>query len=1193
MKNKFSKVFFVIVALLAVCLLAVACNPDEQNPPDPVKYTVTYVGGTGTTGTAPTGGEYAESAKFNLPDAGTLAKPDHTFGGWSYGGTTYATGAEFTMPKNDVEFTAVWNPASATTYIVTFGPDGYAQGTNPDAKVVNAGEGIVLPANPYTVKDDYVGYVFKGWYVSEDGRNSTLYQPGDNYIPTATVKMVAKFVSANTINVTYKAGENATGKDFVKEYDKNQNFYPISASTAGFTATSGYNFQGWKLQGDSTNKIYTTTEECSFATDVTFIAQWDRSNQFVQYDTKNTATFVMILSDDNTGSGFIEIYSDIIGASSTKVNFTYTLNGTALSITLVNSDTFNGTFDGEVVTMTVTYNSKQYVFKKAEIPTGAPSVTFDANGGTGTAPTISMESTPNGYKFIIPQNTFTAPANKEFKSWLVIVNGDRNGAFNRNPGSSFFAQTGESIVFEAVWKNSSVVELTGTTYEGNCTVPTQKGPGDIQLGGKTYTQFVVNFETNQVAYLISTETQKVVVAATPVTSDIPTVYANATCYEVRLYDNLAYYLIFNADKTKMTIRESVHTDKAIANEEFLKQGTVVEETKYDVTYSLGDIPGAVPAASKVAEGGAFELPAVTNLLVNVDESTTKMFVGWSDGVNNYTAGATYNMPAKNVTFTAQWVDGSQFIGGYASEYAAFVYLNNGSLKAGVIGITETESYTYCTYTLNGEDITIKVGGNTVAVGKYDQTYGLTTVLTLNGQKYVFGPVKPTLNFNANGGTGEGPDVNSIVMTYNADYGTFSITLPANTYTAPANQEFKAWQIGMSEYQPGDKRNNVNAGATLAIKAVWQDTTPAITGLEFNGEITISIGSKSTTITKIVVDFDTLKMNYYTVGKDEPTEINIVKQSYLPDGVATDSLYYSTYFGNKDCYILIDKDKSILTIYDGNDNLLTSTTQFVSSNYTGGGEDPTPEHPDTVTVTFDLNGGTSDTTLNPVEIAYGATVSEPVATLTHPGGKFFRYWREDGKSVEYDFSAPITKNITLVAYYEYRATFSVGEGTGTVEPIYGNSIVLPDGTGLSNGSKQFDGWTDGLDSDNDGQQDTYQAGERVYLTGNKEFTAIWKEAVVITSGTYVGSYNGCTQIIVNFSNNKVQSVVDGTNNSSWGTDLSTDANKPKVDGYGDNTKYISFKCGTIGNVYALVSSDRTKLKLCSGSHEVLAEFTLQA
>ena len=79
MKHKISKVFFVIVMLLVLSLLAVACNDSQGKEPDSDKYAVTYVGGGGATGTAPSRGVFAEGGSITLPDAGGLNKADHTF----------------------------------------------------------------------------------------------------------------------------------------------------------------------------------------------------------------------------------------------------------------------------------------------------------------------------------------------------------------------------------------------------------------------------------------------------------------------------------------------------------------------------------------------------------------------------------------------------------------------------------------------------------------------------------------------------------------------------------------------------------------------------------------------------------------------------------------------------------------------------------------------------------------------------------------------------------------------------------------------------------------------------------------------------------------------------------------------------------------------------------------------------------
>ena len=77
-----------------------------------------------------------------------------------------------------------------------------------------------------------------------------------------------------------------------------------------------------------------------------------------------------------------------------------------------------------------------------------------------------------------------------------------------------------------------------------------------------------------------------------------------------------------------------------------------EPTTYTVTYEKGaeDATGTAPQSVSYAEGAAFVLEA--NPFVR--EGYT--FKTWSDGENEYLAGATYRMPANAVVFTALWTE---------------------------------------------------------------------------------------------------------------------------------------------------------------------------------------------------------------------------------------------------------------------------------------------------------------------------------------------------------------------------------------------------------------------------------------------------------------------------------------------------------------------------------------------------------
>ena len=70
----------------------------------------------------------------------------------------------------------------------------------------------------------------------------------------------------------------------------------------------------------------------------------------------------------------------------------------------------------------------------------------------------------------------------------------------------------------------------------------------------------------------------------------------------------------------------------------------------------------------------------------------------------------------------------------------------------------------------------------------------------------------TITFNGNGGSGS---MDSVTVKAGANY-----ILPACGFTAPADQEFKAWQIGGTEYKVGD---SYTVNGDTEIKALWENS----------------------------------------------------------------------------------------------------------------------------------------------------------------------------------------------------------------------------------------------------------------------------------------------------------------------------------------------------------------------------------
>jgi uncharacterized repeat protein (TIGR02543 family) len=173
-----------------------------QQQPEP--YTVTFNANGATTGTPPTAQTVNAGSSITLPAGTGLSKTGFTFGGWNTNdagtGTNYNAGDSFT-PTGTIILYAKWNvQQQPEPYTVTFNANG-GSGTVPDAKTVNAGSSITLPAGTGLSK---TGFTFGGWNTNDAG-TGTNYNAGDSFTPTGTVILYAKWnqMTPGTVAVTF------------------------------------------------------------------------------------------------------------------------------------------------------------------------------------------------------------------------------------------------------------------------------------------------------------------------------------------------------------------------------------------------------------------------------------------------------------------------------------------------------------------------------------------------------------------------------------------------------------------------------------------------------------------------------------------------------------------------------------------------------------------------------------------------------------------------------------------------------------------------------------------------------------------------------------------------------------------------------------------------------------------------------
>ncbi|MDR2575617.1 MAG: InlB B-repeat-containing protein, partial [Treponema sp.] len=144
-----------------------------------------------------------------------------------------------------------------------------------------------------------------------------------------------------------------------------------------------------------------------------------------------------------------------------------------------------------------------------------------------------------------------------------------------------------------------------------------------------------------------------------------------------------------------------------------------------------------------------------------------------------------------------------------------------------------------------------------------------------------------------------------------------------------------------------------------------------------------------------------------------------------------------------------------------------------------------------TVAFNGNGGNTTATQNVVS---GNPAFRPVNPIRN-GYRFDSWYADSGLSKAYNFSAPVTANITLYAKWdlirERTVAFNSNGANGTAPAALtaetDSSITLPGGSGLSKAGYVFGGWS----ADASGSGTTYNAGASYKVTSDITLFAKWR------------------------------------------------------------------------------------------------------
>ena len=429
---------------------------------NPTTHTVTF-NSNGGTEIAPK--EVVNGLKIKAPS--TPTKDKYVFRGW-YEDSTFSKEFDFNTPiTSDMTLYAKWEAANSINEIRLAGDIQYGTvqvGTLPSFNPRTTTDSITIDRTnsdwvkrtsttslwggfagntPVAYNDGktYYGYDFcvntnDGYQLASDLK--VIYN-GDDVTTTANISRYAwgAYVTVDLgkaigTPVVYTITFNSNDGTSVESQNVNAGEKLTEPTPA--PTREGFTFDGWYEDSTFSTKFNFDTP---ITDNMTLYAKWTEN--------KYTLTF-----DANGGSGTMTPVTDLTGE--------YTLP--ANEFTAPSGKQFKGwslTTDGAIVTkVDMTENRTVYAIWE-NIPVVTYTVSFAANGGTGTMADVTGISG----EYTLPANGFTAPAGKQFKAWSV-------GGVEKAVGDKITvtANTTVTAVWEAVEYNVTVTGGTASVGAG-------------------------------------------------------------------------------------------------------------------------------------------------------------------------------------------------------------------------------------------------------------------------------------------------------------------------------------------------------------------------------------------------------------------------------------------------------------------------------------------------------------------------------------------------------------------------------------------------------------------------------------------------------------------------------------------------------------------------------------------------------
>ena len=843
--------------------------------------------------------------------------------------------------------------------------------------------------------------------------------------------------------------------------------------TADFIPTDSTSFTSLVAAGSKTINVGKATQAVSIsATAASFnLGESDTLTATIAAGATGTATF-------NAGGNALCTTGSLNGSGAAQCSWTPSVAGT-YSVT--------ATYSGDSNYVTGTSSASSIVVNSV--------ITYDLNGGTGTAPSVSVSP---GTSTTLPTGAGLSKSGYTFGGWSTTNSGSAVSSpyssttsrtlyavwtantytitYNANRGSG--SQSSGSYTTGAVATTlpaTSTFTRTGYTFVGWATSETSTTPVTSYSTSATVTFYAIWIHgTYTVTFAANSGSGTMAVQTSNATANLN---ANTFTYTDR---------VFNGWNTSADGTGTAYSNSA--SYPFLASITLYAQWGNVITFSSqGALSGTPSLTSQSWSSGAINLPTVGTMV-----KTGYTFGGWSNGTTTFAAGSSYT-PTGGITLNPVWA---------ANTYS--ITFNKNLATSGNVPTSQSWTAGTAARTLSGN-----IGSPVLAKSGYtfggwatsaSSTTAVTTYSTASDQTFyaIWTPISYSITYALNGGTSTLP-TQANQQIYNTftlaatptkvDYyfAGWSDSATATTYAALATYSITASSAPAitltAQWIPTYTLNYVLNGSTSAVTGegtynsgtvVTLTAAPTRTGYTFNNWL------DSSNVTHAALSSFTMLQN--SVLQAQWTAI-LYPVTYALNG-ATGTLPLQSSLTMNSPFIVSTAPVRAGYTFDGwsdgtnvystgstyviGTSSVTLTAQWTAISYS---------------VTYDLGGG-QGTLPTQANGSIGSTFSLP-ATGSNPTwiAHTFTGWF-DGSAVyaagsTYTFSA---SNVTLTAQFSLNGytqiAYSLGaSGVGALpastSALEGNTIVVASGTGITRANYAFAGWSDG--------SSVYQPGD-VYLVG---------------------------------------------------------------------------------------------------------------